>query len=130
LPLIRFKKQFHDAIACGRKTTTLRRWRKCRWQAGDLLTAPGVGSLMLEAVEAVDWTSLTDADARCDGFESMAELNRVIRRIYPDMDGDGKSWFRLRFHQERPSPRRQLAAVVIAELDKAVRGNGSYPVHE
>lgn len=130
MPQILFKKPFQEAILAGRKTTTLRRWRVCRLKAGDRVSAPGVGELILQAVEPVQWESLTDADARADGFASMSELTRVIRRIYPNLEQDGKSWFRIKF---RPSPaarKRRLAAAVRAELDKAVRGNGSLPLDE
>jgi hypothetical protein len=128
LPQILFKKPFKAAILAGRKTTTLRRWRVCRLKAGDRVRVPGVGELILQAVEPVEWESLTDADAQADGFESMSELSRVIRRIYPNLHGDGKSWFRIKFRAAAASRKRQLAAAVRAELDKAVRGNGSLAV--
>ena len=124
-----FKKLYHGAILEGAKTTTLRRWRKCRVQAGDAVDAPGVGKLIVKAVEPIEWKMLTEADARADGFKSLAELNRAIRRIYPNLDGDGKSWFKLTFHLAKQAagpapPRQRLAAAVRAELDKAVRRDG------
>jgi len=151
LPQILFKKAFKAAILEGRKTTTLRRWRTCSLKAGDRVNAPGVGQLILKEVRAVTWETLTEADAQADGFASLAELNRVIRRIYPDLDRDGKTWFRIRFRLARGAPRakrpasgaakriavpplkpmpanplaRQLAVLVRMQLDKAVRGNGS-----
>jgi hypothetical protein len=86
--------------------------------------APGVGWLILESVEPIEWSSLTRADAVADGFASLKELAAAIRRIYPDMDGDGKSWFRLKFKLDSQDARLRLARVVSAELDKAVRCNG------
>jgi hypothetical protein len=131
-----FKKAFHAAILSGRKTTTLRRWRSCRLNPGDHVKTPGVGTLVLDSVNSIEWDSLTDADAAADGFASLAELNRIIRRIYPDIANDGKSWFKLHFHLESPRPskppkatqtivRKQLVAAVRAELDKAVHASGS-----
>jgi len=128
LPLLQFKKTFKPAILEGRKTTTLRRWRSCKWRPGDRVTTPGVGALVLESVDQVQWDMLTDADARADGFASLAELAATIRRIYPKLDGDGKAWFKLKFHCEAVGLRQKLAAMVRAELDKAVRGNGSLPL--
>jgi hypothetical protein len=124
---ILFKKPFHRAILEGRKTTTLRRWRTCRLRAGDRVFSPGVGELVLQAVEPIEWATLTDDDAVSDGFASLTELNRMIRRIYPNLDGDGKTWFRLRFGPPPNGKRHRLASAVRAELDKAVRGNGSLP---
>jgi hypothetical protein len=131
-----FKKAFHPAILSGRKTTTLRRWRNCRLKPGDRVQTPGIGTLVVDSVCSIEWERLTDADASADGFASLAELNRIIRRIYPDIANDGKSWFKLHFHVEPARPakppkdiqtivRKQLVAAVRAELDKAVHGSGS-----
>jgi hypothetical protein len=127
VPQILFKKEFHAAILAGRKTTTLRRWRACKLKPGDRVRVPGVGELTLSAVESVQWADLTEADAKADGFESLAELNKVIARIYPNMADDGKAWFRIRFGAPKPTPMAQLAAAVRAELDKAVRKSRSLP---
>jgi hypothetical protein len=128
LPQILFKKPFKAAILEGRKTTTLRRWSACRLKTGDRLTSPGLGVLILQSVEPVEWEALTDADAQADGFASLADLNKAIRRIYPHLDGDGKTWFRIKFHLARAEKKQQLADAVRAELDKAVRDNGSLAV--
>ncbi|MGA2230316.1 MAG: ASCH domain-containing protein [Tepidisphaeraceae bacterium] len=125
MPQLWFKKQFRQAILCGQKTATLRRWRKRRMTGGSRVHAPGIGWLILESVEPIEWDSLTRADARADGFASLKELAAAVRRIYPDMDDDGKSWFRLTFRLDSQDPRLRLAQVVSAELDKAVRCNGS-----
>jgi hypothetical protein len=87
--------------------------------------APGIGWLILEAAEPVQWETLGEADARADGFATLAEMDRAIRLIYPDLQEDGKSWFRLRFHLEPAEEMGQLAAAVRAELDKAVRDSRS-----
>src|SRR5580698_7452026 len=120
MPQILFKKEFKPAILKGRKTTTLRRWKKCNWKAGDRVNAPGVGVLVLHAVEPVEWSALTEADAHSDGFESLAELNKAIKKIYGDLRGDGKTWFRLSFKLASAGRMRQLAEALRGELDKAV----------
>jgi hypothetical protein len=147
LPLLRFKKVFHAAIRQGTKTTTLRRWDRPMLRAGTCATVPGVGSLFIDQVESVKWDALGEADAKADGFDSMAELQAVVRKIYPNADRDGKKWFRVHFRlaesaappkrgktSKRP-PRRvksgrrtdraRLAAALLAELDKAVGQTGS-----
>jgi hypothetical protein len=94
-------------------------------RGGDRVHAPGIGWLILDAVEAVDFESLTHADALADGFASLNELRRAVRRIYPRQDDDGKTWFRVRFRLEAIEPMQRLAARVRLELDKAVQNNGS-----
>jgi uncharacterized protein YqfB (UPF0267 family) len=124
-----FKKPFHAAILDGRKTTTLRRWAKCAFKSGDRVDCPGVGVLIVKGVKQIQWSDLGEADAKSDGFESLAELNAAIRKIYPKLDanlgGDGKAWFKLTFRRESPHPRAELAALIRRELDKAVHGNRS-----
>jgi hypothetical protein len=130
LAQILFKKPFKQAILDGRKTTTLRRWQKCSLKAGERVFAPGVGWLILEEVNRVEWEDLTDADARADGFSTLQELHHTIRKIYPDHASDGKTWYRLRF--KRPTQedaqahsKNKLAAKLRRALDKAVRQTGS-----
>jgi hypothetical protein len=125
MPMLRFKKPYQTAILAGRKTATLRRWRTCSLKTGDRVYAPGIGYLIMDAVDQMEWNALTQADAIADGFASLSDLDRAIRQIYPNLQGDGKSWFRLKFHLSPSSAMEQLASAVRAELDKAVRNNGS-----
>ena len=76
-----FKKCFHAAVRDGRKTTTLRRWAARRVKAGGTARSrPGVGWLRVEAVERVVWEELTGADARADGFDSLAALAEAVAK--------------------------------------------------
>jgi hypothetical protein len=131
-----FKANFKPAILAGRKTTTVRRWRECRLRVGQRVSAPGVGWLIIDGVQPIELDSLTEADAKSDGFDSLADLHRTIQKIYPDQQNDGKQWFKVRFSLEGHAPakgpnkaqrliRHVLAAAVRAELDKAVGGSGS-----
>jgi len=95
--MLRFKIRFRDAIWEGRKTTTLRRWSRPFNKAQSLVKAPGIGSLWIESIETVEWLSLTDADAQADGFDTLAELQRAVEEIYPQLHSDGKRWYRIRF---------------------------------
>jgi hypothetical protein len=141
MPQILFKREFHDAIRSGRKTTTLRRWKSCRLAEGDLATCPGIGTLRIKNCREVQLKQLNDSDAVADGFESLAQLLAVLKKLYPKAKADGKQWYRIAFTLEeaktsqRPiktpksslrSDQMRLAERIRAELDKAVQRNGSY----
>jgi hypothetical protein len=98
-----FKKCFWDAIRAGTKRTTLRRWASPRVKPGARAFAPGVGWLQIGAVDAVELAALGDADARADGFGSLAEMIDALAAIYPDHARDGKRWFRVAFEWEAGS---------------------------
>jgi hypothetical protein len=143
-----FKKCFVEAIRCGIKTTTLRRWASPpRARAGQRVFSPGVGWLRVEAVEwLANLDRLTDADARADGFENVAAMKRALRRIYPDagaggdgdgadggvsgVGGDGRSWFKVTFQlapadaeltaDPTAEPTTDLTADLTADLLRAL----------
>jgi len=143
MPQLLFKKEFFDAIRRGRKTTTLRRWKSCWLEAGSRVHTPGLGWLRIISCDNAKLDKLTRADARADGFDSLAKLNATLQRLYPDQKRDGKQWFRIVFQLERdgqaPAPaadkksrrglggkqKTRLARRIRAELDKAVRRSGS-----
>ena len=97
-----FKKPLQVAIREGRKRTTIRRWDRARLRAGQEAFAPGVGWLTIEGVDAIDLSSLGEADARADGFVSLGEMRRTLRDLYPDHASDGKHWFKVSFTLTRP----------------------------
>ncbi|HUB24088.1 MAG TPA: ASCH domain-containing protein [Tepidisphaeraceae bacterium] len=136
MPQLPFKATFRSAILAGRKTTTLRRWRRCRLHVGQRVSAPGVGNLIIDGIWPIQFDSLTESDANSDGFDSLADLKRAIQKIYPQQQSDGKQWFKVQFHLESQPPpaapnraqtpiRKILAAAVRAELDKVVQASGS-----
>ena len=83
------KKAFFDAVRTGRKTTTLRYWRRQMVRPGEVHTVPGLGKLRIEAVQDVELSSLTDADAAADGFASVADLRAALEKMYPALAGRG-----------------------------------------
>jgi len=131
MPQILFKRRFLDAIRRGDKTTTLRRWKSCRVQAGVRARAPGLGWLNILSCEKIDLKDLTEEDALADGFASLKELRKTLAQIYPNCATDGRHWFRVVFSPEgkKMSPaedaRDRIARQIRAELDKAVRQSGS-----
>jgi hypothetical protein len=147
MPLLLFKHEFFDAIRTGRKTTTLRRWKSCKMNVGDLATCPGFGKLRINECSPIKLGKLKESDAVADGFESLADLLRTLKRLYPDQKTDGKQWYRVGFTLESiasppktkkksagktgksvkpipPADKARLARRIRAELDKAVQRNG------
>ena len=101
-----FKKPLQLAIREGRKHTTIRRWPAERpaLRAGQRVFSPGLGWLLIDAVEPVALAALGDDDARADGFDDAARLRRVLLSLYPSHARDGKGWFRVRFSVDRLRP--------------------------
>ncbi len=87
--MLLMKKQFFDAIRSGRKTTTVRLWKRQMARAGEVHTMPGLGKIRIDDVRKATLAELTDADAVADGFESAADLIAALREIYPNLDADG-----------------------------------------
>ena len=101
-----FKKPYQEAIRAGRKRTTIRRWDKPRVRAGEQAFSPGLGWLMIEAVDAVELERLGEADAVADGFETASEMRTLLLSLYPRHQTDGKQWFRVHFVLHAPQPNR------------------------
>jgi hypothetical protein len=59
--------------------------------------APGIGWLIIEAVELIELKSLTDDDAASDGFATRAAMIKALQVLYPENRHDGRHWYRVRF---------------------------------
>jgi hypothetical protein len=103
-----FKRAILQRLIDGSASLAFRRWRKPTVRAGNRLTT-GLGVLAVDAVERVDDDALTEESARQAGFESLAELQGLLRT-----DGD---LYRIRLHYAGPDPRVTLRD--SAELDEA-----------
>lgn len=103
-----FKRAILHRLIDGSATLAFRRWRKPTVRAGGRLTTE-LGVLAIDAVERVDDDALTEDSARQAGFESLAELQALLRP-----DGD---LYRIRLHYAGPDPRISLRD--SAELDAA-----------
>jgi hypothetical protein len=106
-----FKRRFHDGLASGRITLAFRRWRRPSVRAGGRLqTAAGV--LGIDAVDVIDESDITEADARKAGFPSRAELVAEL--------GEGQgTLYRVAFHRIGEDPRialRQDAALDESQI--------------
>lgn len=98
MPQLFFKKEYQEAIRAGRKSMTIRRWDKPMMRAGQQAYCPGLGWLAIESVEAVELDVLGEADANSDGFQTVLQMRRQLKSLYPNHLDDGKQWFRVRFH--------------------------------
>ncbi|MBI5722410.1 MAG: ASCH domain-containing protein [Planctomycetes bacterium] len=99
--MLLMKKQFFEAIRCGRKTMTLRFWTHCRVKPGSTHRVPGLGAVRIESVEETALEDLTESDAIEDGFECRADLRRQIRLLYPAGERSGRKLFKVRFQLVR-----------------------------
>jgi hypothetical protein len=114
-----FKKKFLPAIRSGEKTQTIRLWRVCRMRGGQRSYIPGAGYIRVLSVEPVDVPSLTDADARPDGFASAEALREELTTLYADQLASGHRAYRIRF--ALLSDEEQVAARAARQAAKKVR---------
>ena len=95
--MLLFKKRFLPAIRSGEKTQTIRLWKYRRLRVGQRSYIPGVGYIRITAVDEVQLESLTDDDARPDGFSTADELRAEIARLYAGPRPAELKTFRVRF---------------------------------
>ena len=95
--MLLFKKKFLSAIRDREKTQTIRLWKSRRMRAGQRSYIPGVGAIRITAVDEVQLESLTDDDARPDGFPTADLLRTEIDRLYTSDQRANLKAFRVRF---------------------------------
>lgn len=98
---IKFKKEFYKAIKNRSKTQTLRK------PSGRIEVVPGdfAACVFEDCPEKIFvtitdvgykmWKSLTEEDAKLEGFDSLNDLKRCLLKIYPDI----QPWNRLYFYR-------------------------------
>jgi hypothetical protein len=104
-----FKRVYQEAIRAGRKHTTIRRWGRPMVSAGRRAFSPGLGWLMIDAVDTVALEELDDRDAKADGFETAADMRKLLAELYPRHATDNKQWFRVKFSLDEPQDRTPKA---------------------
>jgi hypothetical protein len=99
-----FEQRFWSLIADGTVTVTFRRWKRRQVVAGRRYRTPA-GFIDVTAVDVVDPSAISDADAARSGFES-ADAVRGRLRGTPELDT-----FRIEFrYAGTDDPRADLAA--------------------
>lgn len=113
-----FEQRFATAIADGSVTLTFRRWKRSQAVAGHRYRT-SVGIIDVEAVDVVEPSDITDAEARNAGYPSARDLVADLRGT-TDLPT-----YRIRFHHvDEPDPRDELAAAAdlspadVAEIDR------------
>jgi uncharacterized protein YqfB (UPF0267 family) len=95
--LFTFKKEYKPLIISGRKTQTVRVWKKCTLREGRVIKSPGLGRLRIDEIAQIKLKDLTEEDARLDGFDSRAEMLSVLKKIYKLKQTDNPTCYRVRF---------------------------------
>ncbi len=101
---MRFEKRLRDGIDDGSITVAFRRWNRRQVVAGKRYRT-GTGMVEIDAVELVDLSAVTAADARLAGYAS-------VRDLVADLPGAPDTpLYRLAFHKVAgPDPRDRLAS--------------------
>ena len=104
MAVLRFTKQWIEPILSGRKTQTLRKKVSSTVIVAETVEAWNGYSrdrmfavLVILAVDTVAVSELSELDAHRDGFESLPELRRALRGLYPGT----RSLYRIRFRVAR-----------------------------
>ena len=95
--MLLMKKEFFEAIRLGRKTTTLRYWRRRMVAPGSVHNVRGLGRLRIESVQPVEPDSLTDADAQADGLDDVAALTAALATLYTPQQRGERTLYLVRF---------------------------------
>ena len=83
---LRLRPEFLKSVRCGGKTSTIRAGRK-NVELGPLVLESTEGTLLVRITRVVckRFRSLTDADARKDGYGDVVQLEKELRLIYPTL---------------------------------------------
>jgi hypothetical protein len=103
-----FRRPLLDRIRAGEVTLAFRRWERPRARAGGRQRT-AVGELAIESVERVEPASITEADARRAGSDSLDDLLAELA-AHPD-----RPVWRIELRWAGEDPRRALRE--LAELD-------------
>jgi len=113
-----FEMRFREAVQNGSVTVTFRRWKRSQAIAGNRYRT-AVGIIEVDAVDVIDPSKITKADAKRSGYPSPAAVIADLRGT------DDLPVYRVRFHAvQGPDPRDELAhsadltAAEIEDLDR------------
>lgn len=94
-----FKPEHIAMIRSGRKTQTRRTWKKPRAKVGSthllktqMLSSENFGRIEILNVHREPLSSMTDADARAEGYDTLVEFRAVWERINGLGSWDPDTW--------------------------------------
>lgn len=123
--MLLFKKKFLAAIRSGEKTQTIRLWNACRMKSGQRSYIPGAGYIRVISVGPVELASLSDEDARPDGFATAEALREELTTLYADKLAGGYRAYRICFALF--SSEEQAEAVAQRKAAKAASAAANAP---
>lgn len=88
--MIIFKKKYLDLVRQGRKTMTVRCWKKDHnLKSGDIVAASNYRDsfpIRIVSVEFIKCQDLNEEHAKADGFETLKDLREALEKIYGNLD--------------------------------------------
>ena len=90
-----FSRQLHEGIRRGRIRCSIRIWMRPHVKAGGRYPL-GDGHIVVDSIESIEMSGITDDLARESGFDSVADLLEIARH------GRGDNVYLIRFHYLRP----------------------------
>ena len=116
---MQFRHRDREAIASGELTTTFRRWRSPQARVGGRYR---LGPIVIEvtAVDRIDPSEISVADARAAGHDSPAAVLEAIHRNQRKNADPNAPLYRVNFEclGEQPDPRSILAAEAGLDADE------------
>ena len=90
-----FSKQLHEGIRRGRIRCSIRIWLRPHVKAGGRYPL-GDGHIVVDSIESIEMSDITQDLARESGFDSVADLLEIAQH------GRGDNVYLIRFHYLRP----------------------------
>jgi|SRR5580658_705642 hypothetical protein len=82
-------KEFLGLVRAGKKTSTIRRGIRT-WAIGPVILTSGDEQVVVKVTRVSHkmFGSLTEEDARRDGFDSLCDLGSALKRFYPTINSE------------------------------------------
>jgi hypothetical protein len=100
-----FVAEHWEGLRDGSITQAFRAWKRPTVRAGGTLQSPG-GLLAIDAVDVIDPSDVTAADAHAAGARTVDEVLAEV--LGPLRDDDSRRLYRIRFHRLGDDPRLAL----------------------
>jgi len=92
-----FPQALFNAIKAGNMTLTFRLWDSCRLSQGKSYGVENLGRILIKEARKVPVSSITEADAKRAGYESVKKILSHFQQKKSDLDPQKDSCFRIEF---------------------------------